>query len=780
MTNLDIKRLADVVLEDPRRTSQFVENQFPTLYKNEGRELVELVKSYYRFLESESNQSTRNIRQIYNYRDIDKTLDSMLLFFKNKFLNGLFFDEDSRFIVKHILDLYRRKGSKEGIELFFRLFFEDEIEVYYPSFDMFKPSQSSWREGKYIQLNPITDVSVFSDVVNRKIFGSISAAEAFVDNVFFINIRDSIIPIVFISSSKGVFRAFDVIFSNDPFVEYGSVYGSLIQVNIDPRDTALFSSNNRVGDRVNIISSSEGIGAVGRISEISENFSGEIDFSIDDGGFAYTVNSVDNEVSESVVFVSQQLLFIENAGREFRLDEKIRQLKPSTVEVIGIVVGQKNDSIGIVLDGTAPDSANADFFFESGINIETIDRDIVLSKEVLFATEFNDTASFEVGELTNKQSVTIVTDVIEDFLTVVLDSTNYNDTALTPFSGTDPVNLSTPLNEAFSPKEFEIGTISKIKNINPGSNYQGDAFVMVKETLFSRFDLRNQIITTSSVNVNFLIGDIVTQQRTISNFYGIPEIVVVKGKVVDVFGNNIFVKSLTFEQFVLTEPQMISGSLVQVPIPIFKQGIAIPINTTSITKDPNSIQAGLNAELDGNVSLATGKIKNVEVIDSGFGYNKDERVIFMNITKKDRILAEIAETQDEAEIEELENLLQFIEINGDGFGQSIVDNQGKTEGRWTTFESHINQEKVIQDSFFYQDYSYEISSSVPVSVFEETYRNLVHPAGMKFFGKFAKTELINNENDILISRNENFEEIANAEEYLEIGENGFVYLIAEE
>lgn len=781
MTNLDVKRLADVALDGPQKTSLFVERQFPAIYREDGRELVELVKAYYRFLESETNQSIYNIRKIYAYRDIDKTLESMIIFFKNKFLNGLFFDEDTRFILKHILDLYRRKGSKEGIELFFRLFFEDEIDIYYPSFDMFKPSQSSWKEGRYIQLNAISDISKFNDITNRKIYGSISAAEAYVDNVFFINIRSSIIPIVFISGVKGQFQDFDAVFSTDPsFIEYGSVYGSLNAVSVEQNDIGQFTSNNRIGDRIEILSENSGIGAKGRVSDINQNFSGEIIFTIEDGGFGYTSSSYESGNTESTVFISEQLIFLNNQNREFEIEEIVRQTNSAGLDVYGIVIGQKVDSIGVILDRSFPESSNTAYVFESGYPIQTIFRTNNITKDVLFVTEFNDTASFEIDQLSNLETVTIVTDIIEDFVDVSLGSGNFNDSSLTPFSGASVVNLATPLNVAFAPREFDVGSIQSLKNIDPGFDYQGDVFVLVKENLFARFNLRNQIIGINPSNVNFFVGDIVTQQRDITTFEGDTVTVTIKGKVIAVNGNNITVKALTFNQFISTKIEMIDDMPTIVSVPIFKQGIAIPVSINAISKDFTRLPAALNAEIRGDVSLAVGKIKSVEVSDSGFGYTKNERVTILNVDKRERIVAQIEASTSNTEIQELESLLQRIDDFGDAFGIADVKNQGKTEGKWVTFESHTNQEKVIQDSLFYQDYSYEISTSVPESVFNDTYINVVHPAGLKFFTKFSKTDVINTPNAVTHTFDDNFGSTIDTETYLETANNGFVYLISED
>jgi hypothetical protein len=777
MSNLDDFRLADVVLDEPKNTSQFIERQFPSHYREDGRELIELVREYYRFLESETNQSIYNIRRATQYRDIDTTLERMLVFFKNKFLNGLFFDEDTRFIVKHILDLYRRKGSREGIELFFKLFFEEEVDVYFPSFDMFKPSQSKWKEGKYVQLSAVTNIEVFRDVVNKKIFGSISAAEAFVDNVIFINIRSSVIPVLFISGAKGQFQEFDAIFSLDPFAEYGSVYGSLNRVDLERIDTGLFSGSNRVGDRVNILSSSEGLGAKGRISAISEDFTGEISFTIENGGFGYTV---DSPSSDSQVIISEQLLFLENPNREYIIEERIKQTNSFGVEVIGIIVGQKVDSIGVILDDSAPDASDPNYFFETGFDFETIDRDVNITRSVLFITEFNDSSNFEVGELSNAQTVTIVTDIIEDFLNVPIDAANFNDFSLTPFSGANTVNLSTDLNEAFAPQTFEIGTISGLKSINPGSSYQSDVFILVKETLFSRTNIRNQILNIIPTNVNFFIGDIITQQRQFTTFEGDPIAITVRGRIVGISGNNLFITPLTLQQFISSEVQIINSVPTIVPIPIFKEGINIPVTVTSISTDFAPRQLGFNAEIRGDVTLSTGKITDVELVDSGFGYIKGERVLILNTDKQDRLLNSLSEAQSNTEIEEIQGELDRIGLNGDAFGIAMVNNQGKTEGRWVSFESHINQEKVIQDSFFYQDYSYEIQTSVSPIIFEETYRNLVHPSGLKLFSKFAKIETINNDIDIERLLVQNFGNELDISDVIETANTGFNYLILEE
>lgn len=46
-----------------------------------------------------------------------------------------------------------------------------------------------------------------------------------------------------------------------------------------------------------------------------------------------------------------------------------------------------------------------------------------------------------------------------------------------------------------------------------------------------------------------------------------------------------------------------------------------------------------------------------------------------------------------------------------------------------------DREQVLQDGFFYQDYAYQIKSSIPTDQFESIIRDLVHPAGFKLFAE---------------------------------------------
>ena len=83
-----------------------IAQQFPAIYRENNSELVQLITDYYKFLETEPNQSVYNARRLFEYRDITTTLSSMIIFFQKKFLADLPLLDDTsvRLIIKNIFN----------------------------------------------------------------------------------------------------------------------------------------------------------------------------------------------------------------------------------------------------------------------------------------------------------------------------------------------------------------------------------------------------------------------------------------------------------------------------------------------------------------------------------------------------------------------------------------------------------------------------------------------------------------------------------------------------
>lgn len=677
-----------------------IERQFPSLFREEGRELVELVKYYYKFLEETPNQSLYNNRRIFEYRDIDDTLGSMVLYFKNKYMKDLpLNDDNTRFIVKNILDLYRRKGTPEGVELFFRMFYDETINVYYPAEAILKPSSSAWVEGVFLQMYP-TDPAVLKDLTGRTVFGSATKAEAVVDRVIFVLINNTLIPILYLSSVRGTFVGFDDIYSsvNNELVNFGKVYGSLSTIDVIVND-ARATTGNKIGDILNVVySGARGGKAI--VSNVSQNITGEIIYTIEEPGFGYTKDNTH-------LYVSNQILFSDNLINELSPLEYVEDQYGNR----GMIVGGNEFIVGIRMDPGEEFSANSIITTSrtSNNNIVIVNAledpfvssypvryfsDIVLKNDTSPGPLFPETANNEIlsvklNELDNIETVSLITDIIGNYLNVPLSATNFNSSpALIPMSGvTDPVTADTPLDVAFNLTPFEIGSVKTFINVKPGVNYINKVFAIVHDPVMTNFDVYNQNITLESISTTFEVGRNITQGS-------------VTGKIVAINGNTIKVLPYAYYGFK--------------KLPITYNGL--PFNVVSISRDYTSNKLGFNASVSTVTEFAIGRILNVKVLNSGYGYPDQEEVLLTN------------------------DAGQIITV-----GNSNSRGQGIVEGRWSSKESHLNFQdgKVLQDSDFYQEFSYLISSKIDINSYKDTLTDIAHLAGTKMFGEFSLKDNIN-------------------------------------
>ena len=293
--------------------SPTIADQFPDLYREEGDFLVEFVKAYY-----EHNETIMD-RNVPKLRDVDTTLASFLVFFKKKYLQSLPIDTvvDTRFIIKHIQDLYKRKGSEESLRLLFRMFFDEDIEVFYPSTAILKPSDSIWGGAEYLELRAVSSIDGYPIKRGDKLRGDVSGATAFVDDLIFVNFSGTICPIAYLSNSAGRFISDDSISVTRLGVttSYGKlVTGSLSNVNVI-RGTAV--AGQEIGDIVTIESTGldrfgnpsiggTGTSATGVVSDISTTTTGKIDFVKENDGFGYSVinNDIDVSISTQALIVA--------------------------------------------------------------------------------------------------------------------------------------------------------------------------------------------------------------------------------------------------------------------------------------------------------------------------------------------------------------------------------------------------------------------------------------------------------------------------------------------
>ena len=127
-----------------------------------------------------------NIQELLNFRDPDKVISNFLTKFRNEFLNtlpeNLNAGVNKRNLIKNVKSLYKAKGTNRGHELFFRLLFNEDSEIFYPREQMLRVSDGKWDTKKI--LRAIGTVGNTSNLIGRSIQGETSNATAIVENVF--------------------------------------------------------------------------------------------------------------------------------------------------------------------------------------------------------------------------------------------------------------------------------------------------------------------------------------------------------------------------------------------------------------------------------------------------------------------------------------------------------------------------------------------------------------------------------------------------------------------
>lgn len=265
--------------------SLLIERQFPDFYREEGRDFIYFVKKYYEYLEQTDTGILFDTRRLPDYSDIDKTREEFLKYFVNKYMNGIPLSmlADKRFIEKHILDLYRSKGSIEGIRLLFRLLYNEEIQMYIPQYDVLRPSDGKWMKDYYIEVEYRSNNNLYQ---GQLITGSISGAKALVETVETHIINNRPVNIFFLSNIYGTFTQHDLLFTDIlPKSSSTKVIGSVVELEvIDGGDSF------KLGD---VFVTTDGAGRYLKSSviELKKN-RGIVEFTLVSGGTNYSANAV--------------------------------------------------------------------------------------------------------------------------------------------------------------------------------------------------------------------------------------------------------------------------------------------------------------------------------------------------------------------------------------------------------------------------------------------------------------------------------------------------------
>jgi hypothetical protein len=644
--------------------NQFVTNQFPARYLSEGPNFVAFAKAYYEWLEQSGNPIWFS-RNFNNITDIDNTLAEFIIHFKNEFMADMPTNivADQRLLIKHITDLYAAKGSKRGYELLFRILFDEDIQLYIPSDNIFKLSDNTWVVGGYVE---VTDSVYLQNLIGMSIYSS-DGATALVEDFNVININNKVINVLHLSNINGVFNYGDQILSTDvpelTVADAPLIVGSLSSVTIE--NGGIFFN---VGDIVNVVGS--GAGGLGKVTSVTfEN--GKVVFNLINGGYGYTLNpsitvsggggdgatfSVGSIINQSTyqvnidtisTYYNTQLdiasegfiLNVSNVVGTFLVGETVN----TTVNAIGIdfayINGSNNLALGESLSNTSlgisalfvqtidnPNYLNATATADAMLTNANLVSGVTLigsSGNTIYVNSiYNKTAYTANGTVTATNSTTISVNNANGYF---MPSSNiygqtsaasaYDNSTVRLTNWNFPVagntNLDTPMWNVLTYETLTVGTISRLIHENPGENYRSNATVSIIEPL-----------------------------------------------------------------------------IYQLQIPDGSGGVW--------GGDANVTATSLNAN---------GIMTSVAIIDSGFGFEPDEQVSL------------------------------FSNNNYSATGFAVVNGTGVSPGYWENNKSFLSDTNYLQDSYYYQVFSYEILAARMLDTYSTFVNDLVHPVGYQMFGR---------------------------------------------
>lgn len=277
---------------DLKNIAPLVEHQFPSFYLEEGANFVQFVKAYYEWMDQQG--PIYKDRRLFETRDIDDTAQQYINYFMKKYMEGIpsRILADKRLLEKHILDVYRAKGSIEGLKLLFRILYNEEIDVYVPQIDMIRASDSTWLKRKYLEVSPS---NIHFDYDNKFITGTTSGASAFVSTAAKYYLGNQIAYVLYLSDInegpagtsflKGEYILFDGLSINDA----AFIRGSAVAATVDSSNES-FATGDVLVTNTAFTSTGEDIkyNVTGLIDP--NKAKGYINFKIRNGGYGYTLN----------------------------------------------------------------------------------------------------------------------------------------------------------------------------------------------------------------------------------------------------------------------------------------------------------------------------------------------------------------------------------------------------------------------------------------------------------------------------------------------------------
>jgi len=329
-------------------------------------------------------------------------------------------------------------------------------------------------------------------------------------------------------------------------------------------------------------------------------------------------------------------------------------------------------------------------------------------------------------------------------------------------------NLQSNIFGALTLNALTVGEIRSLSGINPGSGYTQDPAVLLYQPYVTNFDYNNLVIRIAS-DVSFKPNEILQQTSnvvvyevtvnttaglrpnesvfletgglrqgvatvklisnntvftiadepsiavgylvksdsnsafvaTVSNFRVLNNVVTVKGRFISQTGNDLLVKRMNFNNNFTVGANVVGLDSTLVS------------NIIDINEDTSSRLMGYNASVTADAVSANGEIELAQIVDSGFGYSNNQSGSTI-----------------------IDNRKNFTYT-------TIVDGLGTGSGSYRSLKGFLSDLSKLHDGDFYQEYSYNIMSSISFERYAEMFKKTLHTSGTRFFGSILLSSVIN-------------------------------------
>lgn len=642
----------------------------------------------------------QNIQQLLAYADVDNTVWSFLDKFKDALLESIpqtVADQlDQRNLIKNIKDLYEAKGTEDGHRLFFRILFDENSEFIYPRENMIKSSDGQWSDDFVMRVVEI-GTSDFNELIGQQITGKNSGATAIVSSLVKFKSGTTLVTELNLDKTTidGTFQIGETVtgISNVIDLEISATLSAIVG-NVTITQGMHMSSYSggttlpggqyyEVGDRVRF----ENLGTIGVRGQVSRIGAGSVDtVHIAEGGSGYTTDDelVFNEIGTNGDSVSAKITVV---GGSFVLE-----------------------------DSTSPDSIVQNCSDMHDIIVEHTEQ-IILEDATIDNIYIELETATGVGSLMQEDGTLDLTTFAEHFV--------YED-GLEEIATEDPAD--------------------------PYVGYNGDALIL--EDGF-------QIVREESEPFNLGL------ERTL-NF---------EDKLILENGDDIIIENGTFADIATNQS---SGGFHDAAMGYWNASIADEAGEitkvtvfnrgngyTSLPTLTINSTLGTGAELLPLSTSGVGRVLDVKITNYGLDYTAaptitfNRKLIVKNATGNFTIGDEL--TSHTATIVDWDVNKNLLEIQTDvedfSIGDVITSVGGitaicvqedsaeattqleavvRSEGNFITDRGIISEDTMrIQDSFYYQDYSYVVRIGESINQWRESIRRSVHPAGWNVFGEVS-------------------------------------------